>query len=131
MATKAEIVANAKVIKEETRNGANTATRVGQTLEDLANKSVGYKVYIAELSQTGTNAPVANVIENTLGGDIVWSYAYTGAYNGTLAGAFDFVGTFIKNDYRVAKGGLRTVLSQGYVGSPNFVQILSYEIQIH
>ena len=32
-----------------------------------------YKVYTALLTQSGTNAPVATVLENTLGGEIVWS----------------------------------------------------------
>ena len=47
-----------------------------------------YKVYTALISQTGTNAPTAIVLENTLGGTIVWSYSITGEYIGTLNGAF-------------------------------------------
>ena len=47
-----------------------------------------YKVYTALLSQTGTNAPTATVLENTLGGTVVWSRLSTGTYVGTLAGAF-------------------------------------------
>ena len=47
-----------------------------------------YKVYTALLTQTGTDAPVATVLENTLGGDIVWSYYAEGVYNGELLGAF-------------------------------------------
>ena len=47
-----------------------------------------YKVYTALLTQSGTNAPVATVLENTLGGDIVWSYYTVGIYNGELLGAF-------------------------------------------
>lgn len=39
-----------------------------------------YKVYTALLSQSGTDAPVATVLENTLG-DIVWSYSDIGVYN--------------------------------------------------
>lgn len=46
------------------------------------------KVYKALLTQTGTDAPVATVLENTLGGTIVWSYFNAGNYIGTLAGAF-------------------------------------------
>jgi hypothetical protein len=49
---------------------------------------VGYKVYTALLSQNGTNAPIATVLENTLGGTVVWSRASTGVYTGTLAGTF-------------------------------------------
>ena len=47
-----------------------------------------YKVYTALLTQTGTNAPVATVLENTLGGDIVWSRNSEGDYSLTLTGAF-------------------------------------------
>ena len=46
------------------------------------------KVYIALLTQTGTDAPVATVLKNTLGGVPVWSYSNVGVYTGTLASAF-------------------------------------------
>lgn len=45
------------------------------------------KKYVALLSQTGTNAPVAIVLENTIG-DIVWSYSNVGEYIATLSNAF-------------------------------------------
>lgn len=69
-------------------------------LEDAADKIIAlianfngggaapYKVYTALLTQTGTNAPVATVLENTLGGDIIWSYAGVGSYIGTLNESF-------------------------------------------
>jgi len=47
-----------------------------------------YKVYTALISQSGTDAPVATVLENTLGGTVVWSRGFTGNYYGTLNGAF-------------------------------------------
>lgn len=47
-----------------------------------------YEVYTALLTQTGTNAPVATVLENTLGGTVVWSRSGVGIYLGTLSGAF-------------------------------------------
>ena len=47
-----------------------------------------YKVYTALLTQTGTNAPVATVLENTLGGEVVWSYEGAGDYSATLLGRF-------------------------------------------
>lgn len=49
---------------------------------------LGVKVYRALLTQTGTDAPVATVTENTLGGDVVWTYNAEGTYIGTLADAF-------------------------------------------
>jgi hypothetical protein len=59
-----------------------------------------YKVYTALLSQSGTTAPVATVLENTLGGAPVWSYNVTGEYIGTLTSAFVVNKTFlnIKNN---------------------------------
>lgn len=50
--------------------------------------SVTYKKYIALLSQTGTNAPVATIIENTLTSEIIWTYNGVGDYTGTLTGEF-------------------------------------------
>ena len=48
-----------------------------------------YKVYTALLSQSGTDAPVATVLENTLGGDIVWTRTDIGKYKGVIEGGFD------------------------------------------
>lgn len=50
--------------------------------------SSSYKVYTALLTQSGTNDPVATVLENTLGGTVVWTYGSTGLYQATLTGAF-------------------------------------------
>lgn len=47
-----------------------------------------YLEYSAVLSQSGTSDPTATVIKNTLGGTVVWTRAVTGAYLGTLTGAF-------------------------------------------
>lgn len=54
-----------------------------------------YKVYTALLTQSGTDAPTAIVLENTLGGAIVWTRSSDGVYVGTLAGAFVTNKTFI------------------------------------
>ena len=50
--------------------------------------SSGTKVYRALLSQSGTDAPVATVLENSLGGTVVWTRSGAGYYIATLAGAF-------------------------------------------
>ena len=55
----------------------------------------GVKVWAGILSQTGTDAPVASVIYNTLGGTIVWSRDGAGVYTGTLASAFTVGKTLI------------------------------------
>ena len=46
------------------------------------------KVYKALLTQTGTDAPVATVLVNTLSGTPVWSYFGVGRYRMTLVGQF-------------------------------------------
>ena len=46
------------------------------------------KVYKALLTQTETDAPTAIVLENTLGGEVVWTRTNVGEYRGTLDGAF-------------------------------------------
>jgi len=50
--------------------------------------TVGYKVYTALLTQSGTSAPTAIVLENTLGGTVVWGRSVTGVYYATLTGVF-------------------------------------------
>lgn len=49
------------------------------------------QIYTAILNQSGTNAPVATVLHNTLGFNgetIVWTRLSTGKYLGTLTGKF-------------------------------------------
>lgn len=64
-----------------------------------------YLVYTALLTQTGTNAPVATVLENTLGGTVVWSYDDTGVYVGTLTGAFPADKTVVFGQPRLVSSG--------------------------
>ena len=67
------------------------------TVSDFAAQLVpvpAYKVYTALLTQSGTSAPVATVLENTLSGTITWSYSSVGSYQGTLVGAFPSSKTF-------------------------------------
>lgn len=53
-----------------------------------------YKVYTALLTQSGTDAPVATVLENTIG-NIVWSRVGLGQYQGLLSSAFVNNKTFV------------------------------------
>lgn len=65
------------------------------------------KIYRALLTQSGTAAPVATVLTNTLGGVVVWSRSSAGIYAGTLAGAFPNGKTFanIINNNNAGGGG--------------------------
>ena len=49
--------------------------------------SLGYTVYTTLITQTGTDAPVATVLQNTTGGTIVWTRNSTGRYLATISGA--------------------------------------------
>lgn len=57
-------------------------------LVSAAGGGASYDVYTAILTQTGTSAPTAIVLENTLGGTVVWSYVSAGNYRATLSGVF-------------------------------------------
>lgn len=61
--------------------------------------SLGYKVYTALLTQSGTDAPTATVLQNTLGGTVIWTRDSQGTYYGTLSGAFTTGKTFIPTTY--------------------------------
>ena len=63
-----------------------------QVVENLAEGTSDatrpYKVYTALITQSGTSAPTATVLENTLGGTPTWAYSSTGTFTLTLTGAF-------------------------------------------
>ena len=69
------------------QDGAPVETTT-QDIADLGGGAAAYLVYTALLTQTGTDAPVATVLQNTLSGAIVWTRGDVGEYTGTLAGAF-------------------------------------------
>ncbi len=48
--------------------------------------NIGYTVYTAALTQAGTAAPVAAVLQNTTGGVFTWSRVDTGKYRVTVSG---------------------------------------------
>lgn len=70
------------------RSGFSGAGTSGASGTSGAAGGASYLVYTALLTQTGTDAPVATVLQNTLGGPVVWTYNDVGSYVGTLSGAF-------------------------------------------
>ncbi|HEX8721690.1 MAG TPA: hypothetical protein VF736_13730 [Pyrinomonadaceae bacterium] len=58
-----------------------------------------FKLYAALLTQDSNNAPVASVVSNSIGGEVIWTREAQGNYFGTLAGGFPagktlcFIGT--------------------------------------
>lgn len=66
----------------------DTAFASMDAIIEAAGGGASYLVYTALLSQSDTDAPTATVLENTLGGTVVWTRDEEGVYIGTLAGAF-------------------------------------------
>lgn len=97
--------------------GGSTVKATAQDVADLA--GAPYLVYTALLTQSGTSAPVATVLQNTLGGTPVWSRNTTGTYTITLAGAFPVGKTvcFLTVNNNDANG--RIVVDINYAGAPN------------
>ena len=52
---------------------------IGTTLKEFKAKLLGYRSYVAVVSQVTGNAPTAVVLENSIG-DIYFTYSGTGAY---------------------------------------------------
>ena len=58
------------------------------SIQEIVNLAIPYKIYNAILTQSGNLDPVATVLQNTLGGTVVWTRDSEGLYFGTLTGAF-------------------------------------------
>lgn len=67
--------------------GINSEPTLTSTDWIKVGSTTSYQVYTALLTQVGTSAPTAIVLENTIG-NIVWSRNTVGVYAGTLVGAF-------------------------------------------
>jgi hypothetical protein len=76
-------------------NGARINSKTEHyTIEDLVSEARPYKVYTALLTQTGTTAPVAKVLENTIG-DVWFTYDDFGNYLVNSSGLFTINKTFL------------------------------------
>jgi hypothetical protein len=113
------------------------------TTQDIADLGAGggsYLKYVALLSQSGTDAPVATVLENTLGGAVVWAYVETGVYSATLSNAFTSGKTAV---FLSGNGGLLgstvensstiTIYSYNNVGGAEdeYIQTAPIEIRVY
>jgi len=65
---------------------------ISLTIREFKVLLLGYRSYTALLTQTGTDAPVATVLENTLGLNPVFTYDVAGQYTLT-----DLSGLFLSN----------------------------------
>jgi hypothetical protein len=81
--------------------------------------NVAVKTYKALITQSGTDAPVATVLENSLGGTPVWARSNAGTYTITLNGAFTVGKTLIFTTLHANNSEGRILVDLNYSGSPN------------
>lgn len=133
--------------------GTNQPVRISVTDGELSvgQSEIGgasYKVYTALLSQSGTNAPTAVILENTLGGTVVWTRSSVGTYSATLTNAFPSNKTVIIYDgvrplvsdltnagyYHIERSNNSTVsLNTGYfeTNSDGYLDLYPIEIRVY
>jgi hypothetical protein len=92
-------------------------------LANLLTDGAVVKIYEAIISQTGTNAPVATILKNTLGGTPIWSRDGVGNYYLTLNGAFPQTKTLLPPAIATSSGSLLLPLNNGDNNSINFYSI--------
>ena len=68
--------------------------------------SLGYTVYTALISQAGTAAPTAVVLQNTTGGTITWTRTFAGSYKAVISGV-----TFVENKTAILLGNTNAGMS--------------------
>jgi hypothetical protein len=96
----------------------------------------GYKSYVALLSQTGTAAPTATELENTIG-NILWARTSAGFYTATLSGAFPNSKTFVRINPSSVGGAaiaLRTgdnVITVNTSSSDGLLSLNPFEIRVY
>ena len=79
------------------------------TVENFLKQVRPYKVYSALLTQSGTNPPVATVLENTLDAQLDWYYASAGRYYA------ESYGTWTLNKTAMTVGPLADASNGAYV----------------
>lgn len=101
-----------------------------------------YKVYTALLTQTGTDAPVVDVLENTLGVNLIWTRQTAGNYITTLTNQIaPFNKTYVMfnnsapNEYSYVSyrsGSQLNVESKyQYIGVDNNLYLNSLEVRVY
>ena len=76
------------VCYDKASNVLKTKDENGVVIEIGGGSTEPYLEYVAMLNQSGTNAPVATILKNTLGVVPVWTRTGTGEYLLTSVGAF-------------------------------------------
>lgn len=91
--------------------------------------SANPKVYVALLNQAGTAAPVATVLENTLGAEVVWSRLVEGIYKGSLTNAFPLTKTTMNVTFLMPNGDGSASETYGIeIGTDDYVRYSTREV---
>ena len=96
----------------------------GAAWETVPSSGPGYLVYVAKLAQSGTNAPVATVLFNTLG-VITWTRGGAGYYNGGSANLFTVGKTFCSATFG---GGAQARMPMLNSSTDVLVQLATYSL---
>lgn len=83
------IVTSNQTIAQIDDGSVKTLTPKEWVLAKITENLLGYKFYAAELTQTGTSAPVATIMRNTLGFVPTWVYLTVAEYTTTNAAFID------------------------------------------
>lgn len=100
-----------------------TSTTKGEKGDASPVASLGYKSYIALLTQTSTNAPTAIVLQNTLGVTVTYGYTATGVYSIELGTAYASgkVGIFISPFGNSNNYALSSTIGFQYDGTTGYI----------
>jgi len=105
----------------------NAISALNETIAELnvtiSNKIRTYKVYSALLTQSGTSAPTAIVLENTLGVDVSFTYFLAGNYFINAIGAFTGNKTYVDV-------GQSIYATSAYIIIPNFPNVDQVQIRV-
>lgn len=93
---------------------------VNAVYDALSQGSLPYKVYTALLTQSGTDAPVATVLDNTLGSDVIFTRSSIGTYYViNSAGAWDMTKTLF-----LATSSTGSIISFGGTQIPEYIPVV-------
>jgi hypothetical protein len=79
------VVGDCLVGTQKTTSGNQTNPTKNFTVGDVVNAGLGYTVYTALLTQTGTAAPVATILKNNTGATLTWARTGSGTYTVTAS----------------------------------------------
>lgn len=107
-----------------------------ETSAGVSEVKLPYKVYRAFLQQGAATAPIATVLENTLGGTVIWTRASAGTYDMTLVGAFPedkimiFMGTecFIITAFSIIKAEVWLPGDANRITTRDYDPVLGYSV---